>query len=372
MNRVARYFQISLFLIFMACSRQDAVVERHQEILQVTVVDSIGINSGEPSYMFGEIQTIRENDSGDIFVLDRVKRQVSVFDSQGDYLRTISREGSAPGEFLNPVGFDLDTSGNLLVLDFMHGKVFRFTPDGEYISTVLEYQNMAPSGITVYSDSAAIILFSEELVSDGGGLILDTFLATVQFGAQEHTNLWQTTGIIDLQAMESLFYSSILSVVYDVDSEGNLYYAPARADVFEFISCDLAGTNRFTVTNPVEPREKTELQLNEEAVYVSNLAAVYGGGIPNEIHPPRNCNAIIDIDVDHRDRVWIRSGLTAKPTFQVYSDSGEYLATVEVIVPLEDENIRWEFEIHKTICAYPANPDEFYRVYMFEAVDDIL
>jgi len=49
----------------------------------------------QPSYPTGDAD-------GNIFVLDRGDPRIQVFDAQGDFLRTMGREGQGPGEFARP------------------------------------------------------------------------------------------------------------------------------------------------------------------------------------------------------------------------------------------------------------------------------
>ena len=356
----------------LGCGEADDSIENNavsQDTLVVSVQNTIGASVGDSNYVFGEILTVRERNTGGILVLDRIRMQLFEYDSNGSYIRSISREGSGPGELLNPTDFDIDSSGNLLVLDLMHGMMLKLTSDGEYISTMSSYNRLPPLKFELSSDTSYIPLLAEEDVSEGGVLSIRTVLAGIQFGSEEHIEYWQNTSQIDFAAIENLYYNTILSVAYDVDSQGNVYYAPSSTDYFHFVSCEPSGETRFEVSYDVNPVLKTNEELSEEQAFIKCLASWFGGRIEHDFDPPLFRTSIVDIDVDCDERIWVRNGLTTEPTFEVYSNSGDYLTTVTVQVPVECSHLIWEFEINKTILGFPMNPSDFHRLYLFGGVD---
>lgn len=92
---------------------------------------AIGEAEGEPAYQFGRIAAIEVDEEGAIYVLDQQAREVRVFDSTGEYLRTVGRPGAGPGELSQATaGLLLGPGDTLLVPDGMLQRVTRFTRDG--------------------------------------------------------------------------------------------------------------------------------------------------------------------------------------------------------------------------------------------------
>lgn len=356
----------------LGCGEAENSIENDamsQDTLVVSVQNTIGVSVGDSNYVFGEILSVRERNTGEILVLDRIRMQLFEYDSDGSYIRSISREGSGPGELLNPTDFDIDSSGNLLVLDMMHGMMLKLTSSGEYICTMSSYNSLPPLKFELSSDTSYIPLLAEEDISEGGVLSIRAVLAGIRFGSDERIDYWENTSQLDLTAIENLYYATILSVAYDVDSQGNVYYAPSTTDYFRFVSCEPSGETRFEVSYDVNPILKSNEELYEEQAFIKCLARWFGGRIEHNFDPPPYRTSIIDIDVDCNDRIWVRNGLTTEPTFEVYSDSGDYLTTVTVQVPVECSHLIWDFEINKTILGFPVNPGNFHRLYLFGGVD---
>ena len=67
--------------------------------------------------VFSEPRDIEIGKTGDIYVVDSAKKQISIFDSSGRRLRTIGKEGVKPGEFLFPESLALDNQDNIVVGD---------------------------------------------------------------------------------------------------------------------------------------------------------------------------------------------------------------------------------------------------------------
>jgi uncharacterized protein (TIGR03663 family) len=67
---------------------------------------------------------------GTVYVTDTGNKRIQVFDAQGRPQRAFGGEGTAQGQFREPVGLALDPQGNLLVADTWNGRVQRLDPQG--------------------------------------------------------------------------------------------------------------------------------------------------------------------------------------------------------------------------------------------------
>jgi hypothetical protein len=72
---------------------------------------------------------------GFIYICDYKEPSVKVFDSQGDFVRTIGRKGNGPGEFENAGTMAILPDGRLLVLDWELMRVSIFSHDGQFIES---------------------------------------------------------------------------------------------------------------------------------------------------------------------------------------------------------------------------------------------
>ena len=84
---------------------------------------SIGLESGDDPYLFGNVRDIVANDTR-IYVLDVQVPIVRVFDRQGVHLQDLGRGGPGPGEFQRPRALALDGQGRLYVLEDREIEIF--------------------------------------------------------------------------------------------------------------------------------------------------------------------------------------------------------------------------------------------------------
>ena len=91
------------------------------------------LGGDDPNLIFGDIRGIQAASDGTIYVLDFQSADVRVFDSDGQYLRTIARQGEGPGEITAANGIFL--AGDTLLWMHDHGKwmVIGVDPAGEEV-----------------------------------------------------------------------------------------------------------------------------------------------------------------------------------------------------------------------------------------------
>ena len=75
------------------------------EVTEIQVDLRFGSREGDdPNFTFGDIRGIQAASDGTIYVLDYSATEVRAYDSDGRYLRTISRRGEGPGEITEANG----------------------------------------------------------------------------------------------------------------------------------------------------------------------------------------------------------------------------------------------------------------------------
>jgi hypothetical protein len=97
---------------------------------------TIGVEEGDEKLMFGMIVRVDVDGRGNIYILDYKFSRVSVFDSEGDFLRQIAvPEGQGPQETTGMPGLAVTPGGTMFINDTQ--KVIVYGPDGRYIRTFL-------------------------------------------------------------------------------------------------------------------------------------------------------------------------------------------------------------------------------------------
>jgi hypothetical protein len=70
----------------------------------------------------------------ELYVPDFETQSILVLDRHtGDTLRSIGEPGGGPGQFIRPLGIDIDREGNIYVTDAIRGRLQKFSADGELV-----------------------------------------------------------------------------------------------------------------------------------------------------------------------------------------------------------------------------------------------
>lgn len=79
---------------------------------------------------FGAISTIKTDDEGTVYILDGQLSEISVYTPDGEFLRTLSREGDGPGESRRPSDMFFTSDGTIALVQTFPGKVVKLAKDG--------------------------------------------------------------------------------------------------------------------------------------------------------------------------------------------------------------------------------------------------
>lgn len=91
---------------------------------QLVIGDDIEQSS---EYLFTAPELVRTDSKGNIYVHDRRREDVRVFDFGGRYLKTIGKRGEGPGEMRAIVGMHVDDSDRLIVADRLSQRFTMFS-----------------------------------------------------------------------------------------------------------------------------------------------------------------------------------------------------------------------------------------------------
>jgi len=95
----------------------------------------IGSVEGDEPDSFGAVHALEVDAYGRIYVLDRLAREVVVFNPEGHHVRTIGAEGSGPGELSRPSGFAWMPEWQLWVEDQGNQRFTVFDTTGTLLET---------------------------------------------------------------------------------------------------------------------------------------------------------------------------------------------------------------------------------------------
>jgi tripartite motif-containing protein 71 len=90
-----------------------------------------GEGEGRSIWPFG----VAVDGANTVYASDEWTNKISVFHTNGSFMREWGRAGSGDGELLRPAGLACDAAGNVIVVDSGNNRIQTFTPDGKFISS---------------------------------------------------------------------------------------------------------------------------------------------------------------------------------------------------------------------------------------------
>lgn len=192
--------------------------------------------------IFGVIASIIVDEQGTFYMLDGQLNEIKVYGNDGEYLRTIGREGEGPGEFRNAFNMAFLPNGNIGVMQTAPGKVASLTPEGEPAD---DFPLPAPK------DGAFRILFGARNAGDNLALVYahnqpseekfvqSNVLALVSSDGSTETKLHSASSQMD--------FSSVVIAEKEWDSFRNRWTSSADGRVFTIRDF---GEYRVTVWGP--------------------------------------------------------------------------------------------------------------------------
>ncbi len=112
-----------------------------------------GQDEGPESFYNVRRSSVGTDAAGNIYVLDADGHRIIMFDSSGEFVRAMGREGEGPGELSWPFGLSVRPDGTVLVDDIGKGILVEFAPDGVPRNTS---EPILPGSRRVWSDAGLL------------------------------------------------------------------------------------------------------------------------------------------------------------------------------------------------------------------------
>ena len=338
------------------------------QMRSLVIVDSIGVELGDPNYVFGSIEAVDHTFSGNILVLDRPACSVVEFTPQGEFVQRMGRSGSGPGEFLNPLAMSRLSDGRIAIIDINNGGLFTYFASGEYESKTDVQYNEPILFLTPSVDNTFIGTFNSfDFVDEE--LLITASVARFELDSSEPLAVyWQNSFAWDFQDLTSLIKDSYFAQTWVSDRNGNVFVAPRSPEEYTVNGFTAQGEPTVIIQLDIEAVRKTEGEIAEEAYFWNRRAESMGANGPFNYEPDENRWMVHSLGIDAEDRLWVRRGTEETPTFDVFDLDGNYLFKVELAGVGGPRGLFWEIRIDEFgILAYSLDPEDGYqKLYILE------
>jgi len=349
-------------------------VDNGLPVCTLAIVDSIGIELGDSTFVFGSIEGLGHSPDGNVVVLDRISADVRVFSRSGEHLLTIAGRGGGPGELRNPLGLQLFPDGRIGVMDPWRTGLHTYSAEGEYLELALSVSSNVHLGpFTVVGDSEFVSAKTEFIFEDGAAPEIAVFVGLFPMTVEPTVTYWREQTELDVTrtgdlAQRYLFYPS-----WTADpASGRVYVAPFFECDYRILRFEPDGTELPTLELEVDPVPLTTEEMRLEQVFIEERLRALEGGDPDYsveiIDPWDHRLPVLELDVDGEGLLWARRGTEDDPFFDIWSPDGVLLGQA-VLPGLGPRSLSLRFSFDEGgILAYDEDPDLYQQIYIVEVV----
>lgn len=345
----------------------DTALVNQVDSLRLIPVDTIGVLMGDSTEMFGQIFDAAVLPSGELVVVDILKRCASVFDSRGQFVRQIGRSGSGPGEFQHVPTFVIWLPGSELIAirEDVTSDWLTYSAEGEFADKRDLAENMI-TDIVFLDDSTAVcytigaewntldVSYSVQCLDiDTGEPVSDILFH--ERPMEPSSDFLPGYVMLAADGNGCLFLSRANSQHWSVEvysRDGELLNTLERTDVTEREHIIMPESPEDTPVIPgIEPF--TIMTTGENGLSVSKTT-----NLPED-HP-----IISALAIDSEGRLWSRRGGFPGNTWDISDTEGNRIAVVDVALP---DSVCHNLIINSNgYIAIDNRSSDFHRVYIME------
>ena len=367
------FIMLVFVLVLSACEQElppaETVVQAADTLHFLVPYDSIGVELGDSTFMFGNIWGTAFTPNGRIAVLDKSLGGIRFYTNDGVYLSSFIPKGGGPGEFVSIDRMSISPDGGFYLASMYDRKVALFDSDNILVREIV-FDNPFRAG------PGRLSCFP------GGGFVSDNMIMDVE-GEAFHTEvaLYTTVNEPDLvyrrrsvPMSEQMNARHLTGMKFAVSSEGRVFISDYLWDSYQITCFSPEGDSLFTFGLPdYQPVAKSDSLLAYEAERALESYRNYMGTEEGFNFEPEPCwHPITSLQIDSENRIWVRGEQNAEKA-DIFDENGNYLYSLEFKAPAWQGSDSWNMRISTFgILADPRNPEMYPVVYMLREEMEII
>ena len=288
----------------------------------LVITDTIGVEEGDSNYVLLWPVGAQYSPDGSIAFIDRLKHGAVFFTQEGDYLRTVGRQGEGPGEFDRPYDLDFFPDGSFLIQDFQ--RLTLFDSSYSYVDR-MTWQVFSPTVDRCLNDGDFIGV-SGSYEPTETGLILSRVLGRWEGEGEPKVEYFTNVSEFNPDGQTMDFSRSRESSIHScANEEGRVFYTISSINDYEIFGFEPDGTRFLHIADETYRRvRKNTDEIEEERDDFTGYAEwVTSGEIgPISVAPDPYRRSILDLFTIGNDELWVRLGYYPGIIFRVYDMNG--------------------------------------------------
>lgn len=335
----------------------------------LVITDSIGVELGDSNLVFGQVVSTQFLPDGNMAVADVMKTKISIFSPEGEYLATVGRKGSGPGEYLMLTTFAVTDDGGLIIPDAMGGKLNFYDSEYNFTDAMTGFFPTPPIMISPVEGGFVGLKPEFEQTEDEMQIGMGLYLWT---DSSSHDVEYVRNMI--LFDMDDLGAAVKTMLFFDTDQNDNVLNAPYSTEEYVITSFSLDGEQVWQVVEDYPRVKKSDEEIAEERELLRS--SLLASGTPTQMADSFQLEEykvfIGGLEIDNKNRLWVLSGLYDTPVYRVYNcDTGEFLFTAALRADETHEDLTLSINSHG-IMGFEINSDDWSRVYIISPEDQTL
>ena len=329
---------------------------------QLVPVDSIGVELGDSTLMFGTVGAVCRTSSGRIAVADVGQMRIRLFSRDGRYLYSGGRRGEGPGEFSMPGGVFPTPDGGIAVPDRMGGKIIYFDST---LSLQREWNNFSgrpPGTMTALPDGGMV---GTEIDFDrANGSLSNSLCLWPADSAQPSVTYMERSAPFSRENPRQAWHET--AIYFAAFPDGRVVASPESREECLITCWNADGERLWEVERPFQrvPRPQEDIMWEREMIRRQITRRGGDASFADQVEIPQWAEAVIDLQVVD-NRIWVRRGGSAVPFYEVLDEDGNLLKTCSVPRLPYGSGVVVHISSHGTL-AYQSDPLDYYKVYLLD------
>lgn len=297
----------------------------------------LGGETDNEDEFFGVISDIEIDEQGNVYLLDSQLSEVKIYTKDGEFVRSMGREGEGPGEFRRPSALFFTDDGNVAVVQTIPGKIVLLTKEGEPAGD-FPLPQPADGGFQLLMGAAAqagnvVLYMGRTQLNQAEGMWTRTdFLASVDDKGNQLAEYAKKSNTINFAEAELDFAKWDTIERRWVVGPGGKVYACEKYDDYDISVWNSDGT----LDKVIKREYKHRAQTAKEKEFVTKMMTEFAKQIPDcKVSVPDNCKDIENIFVRDDGTMWVLTSNGARDlkdgvlgTFDVYNKDGQFVRNV--------------------------------------------
>ena len=349
---------------------EETSLQGQVDTLVLAVTDTIGLEMGDSSYVFGMIMQAAHGADGSVIVLDMQKACLSVYSSDGEFIRNVGAPGPGPGEFQIPVDFAVFPDGGIAVTDAISRAISYFDAEGSYISMMDGFFPTPPMSIEGCPDGSFVGQHMP-MVMTGEEMEMSLELSKWTDDAEPDFTYFSKPMEMTFSGSDQASMQRGPDFDFAIGPDGSVLVAEISDTLFSVTGFSSEGEEFLNILEERDRAPMTQEEIDAGGLGMSIM--IMNGEASADMNRLENTypwrNVIGSIGVDSQSRIWVELVCEDLPVFHVYDYSGKLLFIAVTDVEFTPVT-RPTFKVNSGgILAYDRDPMDYPKLYLFELVE---